>query len=816
MKEIIRALLLLLAFANLCALFAGLQILSPYDYAYQYNFQETSHLALNTFLFLAVVYSFLGRAEWSGVTRITTGLVLTAWCLTLNVTDLKNIQDEGGCVNGKRFNPVEDGASSFAARTRCQIQVVISSLSVIWAALLIAELFMTRTHRKRNMVKFGLDRPTELDVMPQTIHVYQPDMSLNAGENNALPATATGTATTVESETLPAYEPRSTGPRVHIIDLTRVARGPPATTATATGAQLAPGTPGTESATGAPLPPPPSILDKNNKVVKFLNVPFGLIEERWRPAAKAKSWDGIRDATKLGPMPPQRTTNNPFMSTLLGVPDKYVFDKDMNERDCLNCNIFMPASAVGCLDEKKRLPVLVWLFGGGMRTGSNAIPLYELILDAQEHAKTVPECQKKWYDLSVGNWGLLDQVFGLEWIQDHIQAFSGNPKRVTVMGQSAGASSISYLQLIPECRGLFHRSILVSGTVTTLVAQYPEQEGQRIFDRLCSNFNVPSDLPPLEKVARLREVPAEAISDAINKATDVMFRPCVDGVVFKQDCRLIVGDTSLYDPDLNWVFAGTCGDEGTMIVEELGASTVADFEPFKRRVCDPADHDLFDQIFGVPSTDAEAYSISSRLLNSGVFRFPTFEVSEAILAHPTCQLSRFHMDTVIHKIDNMIPGWGAHHGVDLPFTFGGESTVKLLSDEEREMSRKVQAVWVEVVTAASPEASSLPLVNCVLPRTVNPHKKEKEKEKEVEIVIEGDGNGIVVVAAEIEEEEAVVFSRDLRVTRGPVERMTSEEIGFWRRSAAYAVKQAAEGRAEVFGFVLSPPLRSSNSFKKQE
>ncbi|KAG0290843.1 hypothetical protein BGZ96_005709 [Linnemannia gamsii] len=584
------------------------------------------------------------------------------------------------------------------------------------------------------------------------------------------------------------------------------------------------------------------ILDKtNNKVAKFLNVPFGLVEERWRPAVKAKSWDGIRDATELGPMPPQRTNNNPFMSMFMGVPDKYVFEDSMSERDCLNCNIFMPASAVGCSsDEKQQLPVLVWLYGGGMRTGGNAIPLYdaselvlssielekpmivvtinyrlhclgflssmELILDAQEHAKTIPEDQKKWYDLSVGNWGLLDQILGLQWIHDHIQAFSGNPKKVTVMGQSAGASSISYLQLIPECRGLFHRSILVSGTATTMVAHYPEQEGQRTFDRLCSNLNVPSDLPPLEKMARLREIPAEAISDAINKATDVMFRPYVDGVVLKRDCRSIVGDTSLYDPALNWVFAGTCGDEGTMIVEELGASTVADFEPFKRRLCDPADYDLFDQIFGVPSTDYEAITISSRLLNSGCFKFPTFEVSEAILAHPTCQLSRFHMDTVIHKIENMIPGWGAHHGVDLPFTFGSESTVKLLSDEEREMSRRVQGVFVEVVTAASPEASSLPLVNCILPRTVKVHK-----EKEIEGVAE-EGEGRVVQEVEVEEKEAVVFSRDMRVTKGLVERMTSEEIGFWRRSAAYATKQAVEeGRAEDFGFVLSPPLRSANS-----
>ncbi|KAG0378242.1 hypothetical protein BGX24_004426 [Mortierella sp. AD032] len=572
-------------------------------------------------------------------------------------------------------------------------------------------------------------------------------------------------------------------------------------------------------------------LVKEGKVAKFLNIPFGLVQERWRPAVKATPWDNIRDATKSGPMPPQRTHNNPFMTMLAGVPDKYDFEESMSERDCLNCNVFMPASAVG--SDKEELPVLVWLYGGGMRTGGNAIPRYdgselvlasivlnkpmivvalnyrlhclgflsskELILDVQEHAKSIPEDQKKWYDLSVGNWGLLDQVLGLQWIQDHIEAFSGNPKRVTVMGQSAGACSISYLQLVPECRGLFYRSILVSGTATTMVAQYPEQEGQRIFDRLCSVFKVPDELSALGKVSRLREVPVEAISEAINKTTDVMFRPCVDGVLFKRDCRLIVGDTSLYDPALDWVFAGTCGDEGTMIVEELGASTVADFDPFKRRLCDPGDYDLFDQIYGIPTTDAEACAISSRILNSGTFKFPTFEVSEAILSHPTCQLSRFHMDTVIQKVENMIPGWGAHHGVDLPFTFGegasgGEGMREsLLSEDEQAMSRKVQEVWIEMVTAASPEASSLPLVNCVLPRSAELKDKEKEAEEE----------GLVD-----QEEEAVVFSRDLRARRGAVERMTLEEIEFWRRSAKFAAQQAVEGRAEQFGFVLSLPLRS--------
>lgn len=76
-------------------------------------------------------------------------------------------------------------------------------------------------------------------------------------------------------------------------------------------------------------------------------------------------------------MPPQETENNPFMSLFLGVPEKFVYDKDMNERDCLNCNIFMPASAVGSSEE---LPVLVWIHGGGMRNGANSVPLYGMFL----------------------------------------------------------------------------------------------------------------------------------------------------------------------------------------------------------------------------------------------------------------------------------------------------------------------------------------------------------------------------------------------------------------------------------------------------
>ncbi|KAK3848564.1 MAG: hypothetical protein J3R72DRAFT_429256 [Linnemannia gamsii] len=263
--RILRTLILLFATVNLIGLFTGIEILPPFESSrHNYNFQDTSHLTNNTFVFLAGVYSFFGRAEWSGATRLVTGFTLAAWSLALNISELKNIKNEGGCASGTAFSyrgdeGYGDNSTSVSdVRLRCRIQMVISSLSVAWALLLIAELFLTNIHRKRQMIKYGLDRPTELEA----IHVYQPDLSLNAREG--APATATGTTGSAgagagvdEPETLPAYEPRPTGPRVHIVDMTRVSRGPPPPAVTAA-TQGAPGPESTATSGAAPLAPPPS------------------------------------------------------------------------------------------------------------------------------------------------------------------------------------------------------------------------------------------------------------------------------------------------------------------------------------------------------------------------------------------------------------------------------------------------------------------------------------------------------------------------------------------------------------------------------
>ncbi|KAF9568874.1 hypothetical protein EC968_002808 [Mortierella alpina] len=535
------------------------------------------------------------------------------------------------------------------------------------------------------------------------------------------------------------------------------------------------------------------ILDEAHSVVKFLNVPFGIVNERWRPAAKAGPWPGVRDGTKNGYWPPQATTMDPAMATIFGMKSCMIYEEAMSERDCLSLNIYMPASA---LNSDETLPVCVWFYGGGFKAGSITAPIYdgtqlvstsieqkkpmmmvsinyrvnffgfisskELALDAQTYVETIPKDQRRWYDASVGNWGLLDQMLGLEWIRNHIRAFNGDPGRVTAMGESAGSMSISHLLLIPACHGLFHRAILQSGAASSLPATRPDIEGQRYFDYLCQVFNVPADIPPLDKVAMLRAVPEKALADILNSTDIILFSPTLDGVLFKDDSRVIICDASLYHPNINWVVIGACADEGTLFPSGFNVTVPENVVKLKSRLCAPGDDAMFDRVFGIAKSDTEATEIAVRLLGSGLFDFPNLQASKAILEHPTCRLTRYHFDVQVKRTNELLPGSKAHHAADLYFALGNKALLSMLSDEERLFVRKVQEVWIEVVTAKSPEDSYLPKISNVLPTSTA--------------------------------DEAVVFGADLKVGRGVVERMPAEEVEFWRRSFVHAAVQSKLGR----------------------
>lgn len=209
--------------------------------------------------------------------------------------------------------------------------------------------------------------------------------------------------------------------------------------------------------------------DSTAHVTIFKGVPFAappVGDLRWREPQPVKSWNGVRDASKFGPSCMQRVHGD-----FLPWTREYLVQNEVSE-DCLYLNVWTPK-----VDSKAKLPVLVYIPGGGFVEGSGEVPIYDGTNLASKGLVVVtvnyrlgalgffayPELTAESPHHSSGNYGILDQIAALEWVQKNIVAFGGDPHRVTLWGQSAGAFSVGVLLASPQAKGLFQRAMADSG-----------------------------------------------------------------------------------------------------------------------------------------------------------------------------------------------------------------------------------------------------------------------------------------------------------------------------------------------------------------
>ena len=200
----------------------------------------------------------------------------------------------------------------------------------------------------------------------------------------------------------------------------------------------------------------------------FLGVPFAAPPVgplRWAPPAPVAPWDGVLDATRYGPAAWQ-ATGGPLDGLVPGMGSADQAD------DCLNLNVWTPA-----VDDGAR-PVLVWIHGGAYSLGAGSLPVYDGTRLAVNTDTVVVTINYRLGALgfmvlddpsTTPNVGLLDQVAALEWVRENIAAFGGDPGRVTVFGESAGAGCILSLLAMPAATGRFHRAIAQSGATDLLL-----------------------------------------------------------------------------------------------------------------------------------------------------------------------------------------------------------------------------------------------------------------------------------------------------------------------------------------------------------
>jgi len=199
-------------------------------------------------------------------------------------------------------------------------------------------------------------------------------------------------------------------------------------------------------------------------VVTFKGIPFAappVGDLRWRPTQPTLPWSGVRQAANYGANCMQPQWGPPPASGEPGMSE-----------DCLYINVWRPADSSG-----RKLPVMVWIHPGGFVVGSSASPTFAGTLFAKDGVVLVnfnyrlnrfgffafPALSAEHPDELKGNYGYMDQIAALKWVQRNIAAFGGDPRNVTIFGQSAGGVSVHSLLTMPAAAGLFHKAIVESG-----------------------------------------------------------------------------------------------------------------------------------------------------------------------------------------------------------------------------------------------------------------------------------------------------------------------------------------------------------------
>jgi para-nitrobenzyl esterase len=441
----------------------------------------------------------------------------------------------------------------------------------------------------------------------------------------------------------------------------------------------------------------------------FRGIPFAappVGDARFAPPRPAQPWPGIRAAESFGASPMQ-DTSGPFAALIPGS------DVGAVAEDCLTLNVWTPTGLVS------DLPVMMWVYGGAFLTGGTAIETYDASRLCAEQEVVVVSANYRvgafgflWLGdhggedaAAVPNAGLLDQLVAMQWVGRNVSAFGGDPTRLTVFGESAGAGSLLHLHASPLSKGMFSRFVCQSagidqtldvdsaGTVTSaLVEELKVGTGPRVIDRLRA-------IPAADLISAQRNcMPALMVS-----VSSMPFHPVVDGPIVPEKPSVAIAGGAGADVDLllTWTAdemrlfpntrADTIGRDGLIKWTARYLSSRLGEEVSRDRAADLID---FYTVSEAAQGRARGAYVWAALQTDGAMRLPARRIAE----------SRLEQGAATYCAQFSWPArggdWerGAFHAIDLPFVFGtlgraGWSEF-LGSDEDAErLSTEIRSSW---------------------------------------------------------------------------------------------------------------------------
>ncbi len=432
------------------------------------------------------------------------------------------------------------------------------------------------------------------------------------------------------------------------------------------------------------------------KGIPYAQPPLG--ERRFRPPQPPEAWPGVLQTTQFGPMAMQPPSMPAELLRRLSISE-----------DCLTLNIWSPGA-----DAQLR-PVLVWIHGGGWLIGSGRLhdgtslaTLGDVVVVTLNYRLGpfgflhLAELGDEWYAAS-GNCGILDQLAALQWVQDNIAAFGGDPHRVTVFGESAGAMSIGTLLALPAAQGLFQQAILQSGTVGPIRSSTEATTLARTFLKIL-------DVRP-EALSPLKHISAERLVEAASALPDwqgttgagdmIHFAPVIDGVILPQPpLQAIASGVAKHIP----IIVGTTKDECLFYPFADPTWREANDETLIRRV---------KQQVGVAWPSVAPFYLGDQsdeqplsLLTFDQFIFPAIQFTEAQV--------RYGAPVWIYRFDWYSPLFGgAAHTLDRIFVWNlaENPTIQHMTGDAPErvqLAQLMQRAWIAFARSGDPTIPDLP------------------------------------------------------------------------------------------------------------
>ncbi len=429
----------------------------------------------------------------------------------------------------------------------------------------------------------------------------------------------------------------------------------------------------------------------------FLGIPYAqppVGELRWKRPVAAAKWTGVKDATAFG-------------SHCMQLPlfDDMVFRDPGISEDCLTLNVWTPAA-----DKKAKLPVMVWIYGGGFEGGGSSEPRQDGTNLAKNGVVVVsmnyrlgifgffahPDLTAESPVKASGNYGLMDQTAAIRWVHDNIAAFGGDPAKATIFGESAGSFAVSSQMASPLAKGLFARAIGESGGAfasdTLPYKPLAAAEAQDVeFAKTVLNAST---------VAQLRAMPAQRLLDA-KTPPGMRFDPDVDGYFLPESVEAIFAAKKQNDVAL---IAGWNGNETGIADKATAASFKAEAE--KKYGAQAED---FLKLYPA-ATEAEAVSSASDYDADTWIVFSTWKWLDAAVADGTQPVYRYRFDQ-ISPPDRFHPaGNAAYHSSEITYVFGSLDLLKgyAWQPEDYKTSELVQKYWTNFAKTGDPNADGLP------------------------------------------------------------------------------------------------------------